>query len=201
MTNEDKVAVKNHKFIQFQRRIYQLVTPWSRHDTGHITCNVDADHEKALAEKDKRIEDYKEMFEDHKRLVRELDIAVYGDGAAKQASLCDLIMPIKNKIAELEQKVAELQAEIENYKYICDKNTDFDKVSDNRLEQGIMWMNKYKALEAQCSKMRVALEWVGKILPNTNESIDHILEERSHELYHYLCVDVPTCINQALSLG
>lgn len=37
-------------------------------------------------------EDYEEVLTDHRRLVRELDVALSGEeGAAKQASLCDLI--------------------------------------------------------------------------------------------------------------
>lgn len=36
--------------------------------------------------------DYEEVLADHRRLVRELDVAMHGEeGAAKQASLCDLV--------------------------------------------------------------------------------------------------------------
>lgn len=36
--------------------------------------------------------DYEQVLADHRRLVRELDVALSGEaGAAKQASLCDLI--------------------------------------------------------------------------------------------------------------
>lgn len=41
--------------------------------------------------------DYEEVFADHQRLVRELDIALNGDGAAKQASLCDIVKQVKDK--------------------------------------------------------------------------------------------------------
>ena len=42
---------------------------------------------------------YKEVFDDHRRLVRELDEAMNGkDGMAKQASLCDLVSQIKTGI-------------------------------------------------------------------------------------------------------
>lgn len=41
------------------------------------------------------IEDYKASFEDHKRLVKELDIALNGEyGAAEQASLCDIVSQV-----------------------------------------------------------------------------------------------------------
>lgn len=43
------------------------------------------------------IEDYKEVFEDHKRLVRELDVLLNGENAAEQASLCDIVSQLKNK--------------------------------------------------------------------------------------------------------
>jgi hypothetical protein len=49
---------------------------------------IDPDDEPKLT-----ISDYEAVIEDHKRLVRELDVALFGEGAAKQASLCDLIEP------------------------------------------------------------------------------------------------------------
>jgi hypothetical protein len=46
------------------------------------------------------IQGYKEMHEDHKRLVWEIDVIINGEaGAAKQASLCDLVGQIQ-KLAE-----------------------------------------------------------------------------------------------------
>lgn len=44
--------------------------------------------------------DYKEAHEDHKRLVREVDVIMNGDNAAEQASLCDLVSQIKAVFAE-----------------------------------------------------------------------------------------------------
>lgn len=42
------------------------------------------------------VADYEEVLADHRRLVRELDVALHGEaGAAKQASLCDLIEPAR----------------------------------------------------------------------------------------------------------
>lgn len=43
------------------------------------------------------IEDYKASFKDHQRLVREIDVIINGEGgAARQASLCDLVGQIKS---------------------------------------------------------------------------------------------------------
>lgn len=42
------------------------------------------------------IADYEEVLADKRRLTRELDVALHGEhGAAKQASLCDLVGPAK----------------------------------------------------------------------------------------------------------
>lgn len=41
------------------------------------------------------VTDYEEVLADHRRLVRELDVALNGDGAAKQASLCDLVAQVR----------------------------------------------------------------------------------------------------------
>lgn len=41
-------------------------------------------------------EDYEAAMDDHRRLVRMLDVALHGEGnAAPQASLCDLIEPAR----------------------------------------------------------------------------------------------------------
>lgn len=41
------------------------------------------------------VSDYEEVLADHRRLVRELDVALNGDNAAKQASLCDIVAQVK----------------------------------------------------------------------------------------------------------
>jgi hypothetical protein len=41
--------------------------------------------------------DYEEVLEDHRRLVRELDVILNGEGAAKQASLCDIVAQLKKQ--------------------------------------------------------------------------------------------------------
>lgn len=46
---------------------------------------------------------YEEVLSDLRRLVRELDVAMHGeDGAAKQASICDLISPAREMRKEIE---------------------------------------------------------------------------------------------------
>lgn len=41
------------------------------------------------------IADYEECIKDTQRLVRELDVALNGDQAARQASLCDIVSQVK----------------------------------------------------------------------------------------------------------
>jgi len=41
------------------------------------------------------IADYEEVLEDQKSLVRELDVLLNGDGAAQQASLCDIVGQVR----------------------------------------------------------------------------------------------------------
>ena len=48
-----------------------------------------------------------EALEDGRRLTREMDIALHGDDAAQQASLCDLVEPARMMTVEL----AKLRAE------------------------------------------------------------------------------------------
>ena len=61
-----------------------------------------------ISELQKRVADYEEMHEDHKRLVREIDEIISGkEGMAKQASLCDLVHPIQ----ELQNRLSTLEKE------------------------------------------------------------------------------------------
>jgi hypothetical protein len=57
---------------------------------------------------------YEEALKDTRRLAREIDVALHGeDGAAKQASLCDLVHPaakLRAALAKAEQAAAEATA-------------------------------------------------------------------------------------------
>jgi hypothetical protein len=58
------------------------------------------------------LDGYKEWAEDYKLLVREIAIALHGDDAAKQPSLCDLVGPVQKLAAEfaaLQQEYKALQ--------------------------------------------------------------------------------------------
>lgn len=58
--------------------------------------------------------DYEEVLADHRRLVRELDVALYGDGAAKQASLCDLVgaasKDVRGRAGQIDKLIAAARA-------------------------------------------------------------------------------------------
>ena len=49
------------------------------------------------------VDDYKECLDDVNRLTKELDIALNGDGAAEQASLCDIVCQVKSSKWKLVQ--------------------------------------------------------------------------------------------------
>lgn len=46
---------------------------------------------------DRMQKDYEEALADHRRLVRELDVLLHGDGAARQASLCDIVAQVASQ--------------------------------------------------------------------------------------------------------
>ena len=69
------------------------------------------------------IEDYKVALDDVKRLTRELDVALNGDGAAQQASLCDIVCQVKSskwKLVQTKPLSDEEIAELENALDVCD---------------------------------------------------------------------------------
>lgn len=59
------------------------------------------------------VNDYKEVIEDHKRLVRELDEIINGkEGMAKQASLCDIVAQLKKEYSTLTAPSDEIEGSI-----------------------------------------------------------------------------------------
>lgn len=56
-----------------------------------------------IAELETERDDYKDAYEDTKRLAREIDVAMHGDAAAQQASLCDLIPLARQLKAERDE--------------------------------------------------------------------------------------------------
>lgn len=67
------------------------------------------------------VSDLEESHADTKRLTRELDVAMHGeDGAAEQASLCDLIEPAKNMRWLLDQRDRMIKLPPEVYQALTD---------------------------------------------------------------------------------
>jgi len=85
--------------------------------------NTEAERDAAL----EQVRDYQVCHEDHKRLVREIDVIMHGeDGAAKQASLCDLVNPIKIITEQVRNLTARIDA-LEEDGYL--KNEKIDKLT------------------------------------------------------------------------
>ena len=63
-------------------------------------------------------DDYKQVADDARRLARLIDVAMYGEeGAAKQASLCDLVRPAQKmaaRLAALEEALSALERDWRN---------------------------------------------------------------------------------------
>lgn len=88
------------------RRADQMATP--KQHSGAMCSNKDLrrivllayEHRRLirqLFESEARVKDWKEVDDAHKRLVRELDVLLNGkDGAAQQASLCDIVSQVKH---------------------------------------------------------------------------------------------------------
>lgn len=69
-------------------------------------CRSAAD---AIEELEQQVENHENCAADVRRLTRELDVALSGeDGAAKQASLCDLIHPAERLRRELSERLSQL---------------------------------------------------------------------------------------------
>ena len=66
----------------------------------HMERPIAAADAVAGAERDAEVRDYEEAMASHRALVRELDVAMNGDGAARQASLCDIVEQLKDAVRD-----------------------------------------------------------------------------------------------------
>jgi hypothetical protein len=86
------------------------------------------------------IADYEEVLADKRRLVRDLDCALHGEGnTAKQASLCDLIEPAR----ALKTRADALQAEVERLRGVVAQIAT-GRVPTTRVY--FNWHDRYQAL-------------------------------------------------------
>ena len=96
------------------------------------------------------IADYQAVLEDHKRLVRELDVLLNGVGAAKQASLCDIVAQLKK------QSMPEP----------LDETTFTPDLPDEIEIGGIEYVKKTPNLEPVSVKLLAACERVATLIDN-----------------------------------
>lgn len=95
MKEETLTAVEIMKLADGKYAIYQR-KDGSTFATRHNAYWRDLTGDHLIANLVQRVKDHEEVEADHKRLVRELDVALNGEaGAAKQASLCDIVAQVK----------------------------------------------------------------------------------------------------------
>ncbi|CUJ81874.1 Uncharacterised protein [Achromobacter sp. 2789STDY5608615] len=78
-------------FDERERILCQFISEPINHDREMAIAIEAATQERLLAP----LEDYERVLADHRRLVGELDVLLNGDGAAPQASLCDIVAQVR----------------------------------------------------------------------------------------------------------
>ena len=58
-----------------------------------------------IESQDIAIKDYEAVLQDNRRLVRDIDVAINGDNAAAQASMCDILSQIKREGIKVRQAI------------------------------------------------------------------------------------------------
>lgn len=92
-------------FDERERILCQFISEPINHDREMAIAIEAATQEKLLAP----LEDYERVLADHRRLVRELDVLLNGDGAAPQASLCDIVAQVRRAGIKASAPVADRQ--------------------------------------------------------------------------------------------
>jgi hypothetical protein len=96
-------------------------------------------HIKALRSRVEELErlcaDHEEVHADKRRLVREIDVIMNGDGAAKQASLCDLV-----------HQIEALTKDAKRYRWLREGDYTFDV--ERQLRDGRGWLRTEDELDS-----------------------------------------------------
>jgi len=118
-----RIAKAKQSFVFVCEKDFRLATPdYAKYRDAQIGFNI---AEEAIS----LIQDYEDVLADKRRLTKEIDVALNGDGAAEQASLCDIVAQVKaikresvvDKSAEWMKDVKREQKRIEG---LHEKNTD-----------------------------------------------------------------------------
>lgn len=88
------------------------------------------------------VEDYKEVIEDHRRLVRELDVLLNGQDAAQNPSLCDILGQMKKS----EHSIPDIDSCIEGLRQLYEKiqHPDYESVDEVMILDSIELLKKMR---------------------------------------------------------
>ena len=110
----------------------------------------------ACAYKNAEIADYKEVLADHDRLVREIDVLINGDKAAKQASLCDAVGQIRGMAAEIDRLRADVAALEASFEVFHAAELRGIKIWQQATGKNMVWPDKGKLTAWLCERFAKA---------------------------------------------
>ncbi len=93
------------EYVQDLKNRQRVIRPPSE-----VTADCTSELSEQLVNARRQIGDFVQVLEDKKRIVRDIDVMISGEeGAAKQASLIDLIAPIQELIAIREERSSDIR--------------------------------------------------------------------------------------------
>lgn len=124
------------------------------------------------------LDGHKEWAEDYKILVREIAVALNGDDAAKQPSLCDLVSPIK----KLANEYATLQQEYDRHLAFSEqqavKINEMRQHRDNIQRQVEKLQQEYEALKSNYDSLsKTSMAYAANKLQQEYEALQRWKEE------------------------
>ncbi|MGB3818087.1 hypothetical protein [Achromobacter pulmonis] len=158
MTNQNNAAQAAEpqtvlSFDERERILCQFIREPINHDREMAIAIEAATQERLLAP----LEDYERVLADHRRLVRELDVLLNGDGAAAQASLCDIVAQVKRDGIKASARVADTAAIIRD---VC----ELDPADEGPETISVSVTDLQRIIERHSAP--VAGEAVGVVQPN-----------------------------------
>ena len=151
---------------------------------------VKADTERLNADpEDLTIEDYKNVSTDHDRLVREIDVILNGDNAAKQASLCDLVGQIKQLKEAARQGAVWVNA---SERLPEDKKQNYIFRQVNNIRSAKVWYLDFTPNIAAAMQLPIeSIEWLDESPPKESDAVDP--DELWDEFSEYIANDIDSC--------
>jgi hypothetical protein len=138
-----------------------------------------------------RIEDHQESDESKRRLIRDMDVTMNGDKAAKQASLCDIAMQLRS-FMEWRDKMINASRNVTSSLYCMSYNDSYFGEPAGKFKAQVAELNRLLPVQSIKAWRPIAGPEVGMLVPQTpsettEQWLDKAIQPKEGKTYADVC--------------